>query len=295
MAASSASENVISESRQSSPVVTDLGLTRIDRIPKDASVKVVADIVFVHGLQGHPRTTWETKTHTKAHKSLRERMRNVIPGWTKQDHAKQDYEVQGDTKVFWPADLLPDDHKDIRILTYGYDSKVTKGFIAPSSKNNIFQHGESLLNAICRSRTGCSDRPIIFVAHSLGGLLVKQALIEAQKQKKTPSSQALYAHTYAIIFFGTPHRGSDMASWGLVLSNITKAVQIDTNKAILRDLDPSSGSSKLQELRKDFDDILHDRNHGNGTNMLRIYTFQEEQGMTGVSGLRSKVIMQATQ
>lgn len=118
------------------------------------------------------------------------------------------------------------------------------------------------------------------------GLIVKQALIEARKQT---SFHDLYENTYAIIFFGTPHRGSNIASWGRLLSGIAQATQIDTNDGILIDLDPESGSSKLEELRLDFDDILRDSQRAR---KLRVFSFQEEQGMTGVRILGSKVSIQ---
>lgn len=193
----------------------------------------------------------------------------------------------GETKRFWPGKILSQDREDIRVLTYGYDSKVTKGFVAPSSKNGIFQHGNSLCRALSRVRNDCSDRPIIFVTHSLGGLVVKQALIEARKQTDDHSLHNVYSRAHATIFFGTPHRGSNLASWGLILSAIAQAVQIDANRAILRDLDPTSGSSKLEELRLDFDDILRDKGR---TIELRVFSFQEEQGISGVKLLGGKVV-----
>lgn len=115
---------------------------------------------------------------------------------------------------------------------------------------------------------------------------MKQALIEARKQIVDSSLQDIYTSTRAIIFFGTPHRGSEGASWGLMLSAITQAVQIDANSAILRDLDPQSGSSKLEELMLDFDDILRDSQRAQE---LCVFSFQEEKGMTGVHLLSSKV------
>ena len=118
------------------------------------------------------------------------------------------------------------------------------------------------------------------------GLIVKQALIEARKQVHDPSSHATYNNTYAIIFFGTPHRGSKIASWGRSLSSIARATQMDTNDGILIDLDPQSNSSKLRELNFDFDDILGDSQKAR---QLRIFSFQEELGMKGISLLGDKV------
>lgn len=257
--------------------VKELGLTQIDGHPEDHPF--VADVVFIHGLQGHPQRTWQSKSNPES--SIRARK-----GLGLFSRKGTEAIAHDDTKPFWPADILPQDHKDVRILTFGYDSKVTKAFMAPTSKNGIFQHGNSFLRAVSRARVRCRQRPIVFVAHSLGGLVVKQALIEAQKQIHDPDLLDINGSTHAIIFFGTPHRGLDLASWGLLLSTVAKAAQFDTNEAVLRDLDPMSGSSKLEEMRLDFDNILRDSQR---LSELHVYSFQEEEGMTGIKLLGGKV------
>lgn len=52
--------------------------------------------------------------------------------------------------MFWPRDLLPQKVKNIRILSYGYDSKI--GFIHGTNKNGIYQHAENMLSALERVR-----------------------------------------------------------------------------------------------------------------------------------------------
>ena len=123
------------------------------------------------------------------------------------------------------------------------------------------------------------------------GLLVKQALIEARKQVHDSSSHDTYNNTYAIIFFGTPHRGSNIAYWGRLLCGIAQATQINTHDGILIDLDPKTNSSKLRELNLDFDDILCDSRKAR---QLRIFSFQEAQGMMGVNLLGGKVSLSST-
>ena len=264
--------------------VKELGLTQIDGHSEDHPF--IADVVFVHGLQGHPRRTWQVKSPSKPNKSVKNRLKSIRFSGNKAPNI----EAQDVAKPFWPAEILSRDFENVRILTYGYDSKVTKGFMGPTSKNGIFQHGNSFLRAVGRARIGCRQRPIVFVAHSLGGLLVKQALIEAQKQTHEPDLLDVYNSTHGIIFFGTPHRGSDLASWGLLLSTIAEAVQIDTNETVLRDLDPTNGSSKLEEMRLDFDDILRDSHR---SRELRVYSFQEEEGMTSIKCIGGKVRLRA--
>jgi hypothetical protein len=95
---------------------------------------------------------------------------NAVPGKPKsqpRDSAK--------AEVFWPRDLLAHELwcQAARILTYGYDSKVTKAY-SNSNKNNLFAHAKDALHALEREKP--KRRPIIFVVHSLGGLVVKEVI-----------------------------------------------------------------------------------------------------------------------
>lgn len=128
-----------------------------------------------------------------------------------------------------------------------------------------------------------STRPLIFVAHSLGGLLIKQALIESSKQDRDGRDRNLHKACRAVIFFGTPHRGSPHdASLGLVVASIAKMAQFDINKSILRDLDPRNGSPTLGTLLDDFNSLLVQEN-------IQVYTFQESAGKMGFGPFAGKV------
>ena len=142
----------------------------------------VADVIFIHGLQGHPRKTWtyqapnlpektQSGSKWKARHGLGQRIRNSISGSRKieRGHMNPDAAVE----VYWPVDLLPQDFPNIRIFTYGYDSKVTHWFRGPSMQLDIFSYGESLLNGVEAHRRADPSRPLIFIVHSLGGLILK--------------------------------------------------------------------------------------------------------------------------
>jgi hypothetical protein len=96
----------------------------------------------------------------------------------------------------------------------------------------------------------------------------------------------IYGSTHAIIFFGTPHRGSDYASLGLTMRNIAIATGLDANDRILRDLAPDSGT--LEMLRQEFSKML-------GVRAFKVYTFQEARGYKGIQGLQGKVILNLLQ
>jgi hypothetical protein len=72
------------------------------------------------------------------------------------------------------VDLLSTDFQNARILTYGYDSRVSHFFSGPTNQNNISAHGRSLLNALELYRREFPKRPILFIVHSLGGIILKE-------------------------------------------------------------------------------------------------------------------------
>jgi hypothetical protein len=107
----------------------------------------------------------------------------IIPRLSKKSSAKpvadcqSDVEREGnvdcaDAVVFWPGDLLPRVCPYSRIMIYGYDTKVTKYMLGAPNKSSIFSHGKDLLYALARARA--LNRPLILIAHSLGGIVVKE-------------------------------------------------------------------------------------------------------------------------
>jgi hypothetical protein len=124
-------------------------------------------IVLLHGLQGHPQKTWAYFPPEK--KTLFRRVRI----FQRMNKARSNA-----TGFFWPCDILPGDFPRARIMTYGYDSHVTHWFKGPAMQLDIDQYGKSLLNAIEARRRDDSNRPLIFIVHSLGGLIVKDASLQ---------------------------------------------------------------------------------------------------------------------
>jgi len=209
----------------------------------------IVDIVFIHGLRGDAEGTLT---------------------WTgdKRNH------------VFWPKDLLPEDVKNARILTWGYDSKFGK-FWTESSNKDIDSYSNNLCSDLkgLRSTTSTTDRPIIFVTHSLGGLVCKNALLLASRHVDA-DVRTIADKTYGIIFLGTPHEGSDMAKWaGIGL----QFFRLDSSTNATRNLDVLKKESvKLYEVSYNFKMFLRGRNESKEPDRKKIdiVCFYEEKRLT---------------
>jgi len=207
--------------------VQRFGLTEI-YTPVPANQPLV-DLVFVHGLNGDPHNTWTT-----------------IP-----------------SNVFWPADLLPQfiDEQKVRVLVYGYDADVTSLAGAGTTKDRIHNHAERLNADLFANRRirKATERPIIFVAHSLGGLVVKRALIYSSEISgvRTEHLRSIFVSTYGILFLATPHKGADLASWGSFLEWLCKAVPkkaLDTSPQLIDAL--KMNSETLQNIDRQFAQLV---------------------------------------
>ncbi|KAK1775447.1 hypothetical protein QBC45DRAFT_383387, partial [Copromyces sp. CBS 386.78] len=185
---------------------------------------IEVDIVFVHGFTGHPKSTW---TLDAAEVKKRAKTRIGRPGGA----------------IFWPHDLLPTTVPTARILTYGYDTKIRHFLQGSISRNTVHDHAWDMLCGLEAQRRSSQEvtRPLVFVAHSLGGVVVRDALKQASRCQDThPHCHALFLSTISVMFFGTPHRGADPRSgFHRVLSAFAIGIGVNVNKHIMDTLLPT--------------------------------------------------------
>jgi hypothetical protein len=177
--------------------------------------------------------------------------------------------------VFWPRDLLMDDFPTARIMTFGYDTSITRGYLA-AHQGNIFAHARDLLYALETKRRKAADRDLVFIAHSLGGILVKEMLRRSETDTDAKINK-VFASTTGVFFFGTPHRGSkDWVSFGEGIAGVAgRLLGVDTNNQVIHALLPTS--PELELCHESF--MTQWMKRGDS---LVVRTFQESKGVTGV-------------
>ncbi|RZC45630.1 hypothetical protein C5167_038579 [Papaver somniferum] len=159
----------------------------------------ILDIVFVHGLRGGPFKTWriaENKSSTTSKSGLVEKI---------------DQEA-GKLGTFWPREWLAADFPDARVFSVKYKTNLTQwsGATLPLQEVSLM-----LLKKL--TAAGIGSRPVVFVTHSMGGLVVKQMLNHAKQE----NLEQFVDNTVGVVFYSCPHFGSRLADmpWrmGLVL------------------------------------------------------------------------------
>ncbi|KAI1157492.1 hypothetical protein F5B18DRAFT_644862 [Nemania serpens] len=182
--------------------------------------KCTLDVVAVHGLNGDCRGSWTS---------------NGPEG-----------------SVLWLDDLLPKKIPTARIMTFGYNADV----VGNTSVAGIRDNARKLLESIRDEREDDQEtdphRPIVFVGHSLGGIIIKQALRIANNEARLYDDIA--SSTKGILFFATPHRGADVAKWVNMIACIAAFSLRQPKSKFIQAME--SNSKDLMEISEDFRSIV---------------------------------------
>ena len=181
--------------------------------PKDANV----DIVAVTGLGGHALGSFRST----------------------------------DGMSVWLRDFAPEDIPRARFITYGYDTAV----VASDNNQGVHELAHTLLDglAIFRQLTQTPQRPLLFVCHSLGGVVLKEALVMSSKAIDAKHKRLLEVTTmtYGLVFMGVPNLG-------LKHNQLETVVKGRRNAGFVRDLLADSdgqASQFLSYLTNEFSDL----------------------------------------
>ena len=148
----------------------------------------------------------------------------------------------------WLKDFLPKDVPFARIMTFGYDSVIAFS----SSVARVDDKALELLNQLSIQRRSSKARPIVFVCHSYGGIIVKKALILAHEQSNIREFRDILESTKGIAFLGVPHRGSDSAWWATFAARALKTATGGTATNTLLVSKVRKGSTTLMDISIQF-------------------------------------------
>ncbi|XP_048841597.1 protein SERAC1 isoform X2 [Brienomyrus brachyistius] len=182
-----------------------------------------ADVLFIHGLLGAAFKTWRQK----------DRDLKV------EDMSAGDRELYAEC---WPKSWLAVDCPSLRVLSVEYDTHLSDWNAkcpAENQRKSLAYRSHELLNKL--KMAGVGDKPVIWVAHSMGGLLVKKMLLDASKD---PDMAPLIKNTKGIMFYSVPHRGTLIAEYSVNIKYLLfPSIEV---KELCRD------SPALQELNDGF-------------------------------------------
>ncbi|KIL87216.1 hypothetical protein FAVG1_09773 [Fusarium avenaceum] len=137
------------------------------------ATEVEVDIIAVHGLGSNVDRTWTWRSSCDPQKTV---------NWLKD------------------ADMLQSKIPNARILAFNYDST----WLSDAPRTRVELCGEELMQSLHRLRQD-SDRPIVFIAHSFGGLVVQDALLYAHREKQY---HRILQQTKGFVSLGTPFKGT---------------------------------------------------------------------------------------
>lgn len=120
------------------------------------------------------------------------------------------------TGINWLRDFVPKHIQGARVLAYGYDASASS-FFGTGAAVNIQRIAECLVQELYANRKleGMRKRPIVFVCHGLGGVLVKKSLVYSSTRTaaKVDHLWDQYVSTFAVLFLGTPHGRTSKSRW----------------------------------------------------------------------------------
>ncbi|KAF9882373.1 hypothetical protein CkaCkLH20_00409 [Colletotrichum karsti] len=186
------------------------------------------DIVFVPGLGAHPEDSWKSETGF-----------NWATGIY--DGASKSFSDSVSKK-----DGLARDFPKARILLYQYESAWIGDLKVKSFMRDI---AKSMLEGLQANREGIRDRPIVFIGHSMGGLVIAKAITLVADTYRDVFPR-MFECIAGCAFFGTPFGGTEIAATASMLGDFGEQLGYTKSSALVKMMTP--GDESLNELKNDF-------------------------------------------
>ncbi|EWC47693.1 hypothetical protein DRE_02893 [Drechslerella stenobrocha 248] len=144
-------------------------------------------------------------------------------------------------------DGLAKDFPRARILLYMYQSAWSGPLKVRQFMSNLAM---TLLYALHEKRKNSPRRPIVFIGHSMGGLVIAKAVIYAESRRDVFGK--MFEAITGSIFFGTPFDGAHNAAVASMFAQASELFGLDVaNSSKLLDL-MKPGDEGLRELKTEF-------------------------------------------
>ncbi|KAK7229266.1 hypothetical protein V2G26_001436 [Clonostachys chloroleuca] len=209
------------------PVVLDThfyGLTPLNEVEETLHTD---DCIVISGLASHPIGSWQPR---------------------------------GQRSFMWIRDSLPAMLPRVRFILYGYDSRLA----GSKSFQVIPDLALSLINELRAGGWGSqSPKSLLFLAHSLGGVILKQAMVMLAGSGEI--ERQIISGIKGGVLFGVP-------SMGMEVSDICQMLGEQPNRALVDNL--SNRSDYIPSLEKQFEGISYVRD------MVLIWAYETEQTPT---------------
>ncbi|KLO06642.1 hypothetical protein SCHPADRAFT_837791 [Schizopora paradoxa] len=119
----------------------------------------------------------------------------------------------------WLRDYLPERFPSARVMVYGYTA------------NAISELGTEQI------RSQAAERPLLLVGHSMGGLVIKQALIIAKDNNRY---QTILNSVHGVLSLGTPHQGGKGVDNARFVANFLRPFNRNVRMDLIKGLRPDS-------------------------------------------------------
>ncbi|KAL1867896.1 hypothetical protein Daus18300_006171 [Diaporthe australafricana] len=140
--------------------------------------------------------------------------------------------------------MLPKAIPSARIARFAYQSEWLG---RDAIQQRLPLVSDQLLSSLLAHRKSCPKRPLLFIGHCFGGIVVQKAIIIARLHNSDYGgiSDAISG----VVLLGTPMRGSNSQSKAAMLASVASAMKFGEKSSLLRCIEKDS------EMLKD---ILHD-------------------------------------
>lgn len=197
-----------------------------------------AEIVFVHGLDGSWDRTWRHP------------------------------DLPAEDPIGWPAWLGAQANAqgiDCNVWSFAYPaaSMGWRGQTLP-----MFDRAGNFLELLDLRLRGYA--PVLFVCHSLGGLMVKRTLVLAQGEPEGSAKANFLQRTRGILFLGTPHQGSGVAGVLAMLPRLFSRATVTTNELTRTQAELRSLNRSFLRLLRQQRWLVHQFGEGRDTYGVRV-------------------------